>query len=67
MAPAPCQRPSANVNEIVLLTLMPIIAAASMSWAVARMALPDLVLLTRYVRAIRSGSVTMRTMKSAHE
>ena len=33
------------MNEIVLSTLMPIIAAASMSWAVARMALPDLVLL----------------------
>ncbi len=29
-----------NVNEIVRLTSMPIIAAASRSWAVARIAFP---------------------------
>ena len=42
---------SANVNEIVRLTLMPIIAAASGSCEVARIAFPCLVDLTSQVRA----------------
>ena len=45
---APASAPAImNVNEIVRLTLMPIIALASMSCAVARIALPCRVRCTR--------------------
>ena len=44
-----------NVNEIVRLTLMPIIAAASWSWAVARIALPCFVERTSQVRIEEHG------------
>ena len=41
---APASAPATrNVNEIVRLTSMPIIAAASLSWAVARIAFPRFV------------------------
>jgi hypothetical protein len=54
------------VNEIVRLTLMPIIAEASVSWAVARIALPCRVLFTSQVRSTSTGSVTSTTNSCCH-
>jgi hypothetical protein len=51
------------VNEIVRLTLIPIIAAASWSWATARMPLPCLVERTSQVR-ISSTGIVIRTTQS---
>ena len=47
----------ANVIEIVRLTSMPIIAAASLSWATARIAFPCFVDVTNQVRSASTGSV----------
>jgi len=54
--------PSANVIEIVRFTLIPIIAEASRSWAVARIAFPCLVDLTIQVRMSSTGMVTRMTV-----
>ena len=68
MVPAAPARPPAirNVNEIVRLTLMPIIAAASLSCAVARIALPWRVRCTSQSRRSRTGAVTTRTISFSH-
>ena len=64
---APASPPaSANVNEIVRLTLMPIIAAASGSCEVARIALPCLVDLTSHVSASSTGIVIRMTASLFH-
>ena len=55
-----------NVNEIVRLTSIPIIAAASLSWAVARIALPWRVYRTSQTRPSRTGTVTTRTNSRSH-
>ena len=52
------------MNEIVRSTLIPIIAEASRSWAVARMALPGLVEFTSQVSASSVGIVITRTIRS---
>ena len=44
-----------NVNVIVLLTLIPIIAAASLSWATARIAFPCFVFWTSQTSGTASG------------
>ena len=54
------------MNEIVRLTLMPIIAAASLSWATARIALPDLVRCTSQTSASSVGIVTTKTISWFH-
>ena len=62
--PAPASAPaSAKVKEIVRLTLMPIIAEASRSCDVARIALPWRVEVTSHVSATSTGTV-MRTTAS---
>ena len=53
--------PSANVNAIVRLTSMPISRAASVSWAVARIALPWRVLRTTSTSASSTGMVISTT------
>src|ERR687896_2520220 len=53
----------AKVMEIVRLTLIPIIAAASGSWATARIALPWRVYVTNHVSSASTGSV-MTTIAS---
>ena len=55
-----------NVNEIVRLTLIPIIAAASWSWATARIPLPCFVDLTSQVRMSRTGMVVRMTTSWFH-
>ena len=55
-----------NVNEIVRLTLMPIIAAASRSCAVARIAFPCFVRSTSHMSAKSTGNVTRTTMNFSH-
>src|SRR3954471_19892005 len=50
-----CRR---KATEIVRLTFIPIIAAASLSCATARIALPCLVFRMKYERPISSGTVT---------
>src|SRR3954471_24831654 len=52
-----------NVNEIVRFTLMPIIAAASWSCAVARIALPWRVFWTSQMRRNRIGNVVTATIR----
>ena len=54
--------PTANVNEMVLLTLMPMRRAASISSETARMALPSLVFWTRNVRTSMDSTVTTSVM-----
>jgi hypothetical protein len=53
---------SANVTEIVRLTLIPIIAAASRSCAIARIPFPCRVCDTNHVSASSAGTVISRTM-----
>ena len=61
--PTPASAPAMrNVNEIVRLTSMPIIAAASLSWAVARIALPCRVYWTSHTSTISTGTVTRTTI-----
>ena len=55
-----------NVNEIVRLTSMPIIAAASRSCAVARIALPCRVRCTSHINASNTGTVIRTTMSFSH-
>jgi hypothetical protein len=52
-----------KVNEIVRLTSMPIIAAASLSCAVARIALPCLVYWTSHMSSTSTGTVTSTTKR----
>ena len=52
-----------NVTEIVRLTLIPIIADASVSWATARIAFPCRVERTNQVRT-RSTGMTIRNTAS---
>ena len=54
--------PTAKVKEMVLLTLMPISRAASISSETARMALPSLVFWTRKVRTSMDSTVTASVM-----
>ena len=55
--------PTAKVNEIVELTLMPMRRAAPMSSETARMALPSLVFCTTSVSATVAAMVT-RTVRT---
>ena len=55
-----------NVKEIVRLTLMPIIAAASRSCAVARIALPCRVRCTSHISASSTGTVIITTISFSH-
>src|SRR5215208_4570741 len=58
IAADPASAPAiANVIEIVRLTLMPIIAEASVSWATARIAFPCFVERTNQVSRISTGIV----------
>ena len=57
---------SAKVNVIVRLTLMPMIAAASGSCDVARMALPWRVDFTSHVKSRSTGTVTSTTKNASH-
>ena len=68
MTPAAPARPPAmrNVNEIVRLTSMPIIAAASLSCAVARIALPCRVYWTSHTSSTSTGTVTRTTNSRSH-
>ena len=50
------------MNEIVPLTLIPIIAAASWSWAVARIAFPCFVRWTSHISIASTGSVATPTI-----
>ena len=56
---------SMNVNVIVRLTLMPMIAAASGSCEVARIAFPCRVDLTSQLRTTSTGAVTSTTKNSS--
>ena len=60
------QPSSKTVNAIVRSTSMPIIAAASRSCAVARIALPRRVRWTRKVSPARTGTVITRTISLFH-
>ncbi len=55
-----------NVKEIVRLTSIPIIAAASRSCAVARIALPCRVYCTSHIRSSRTGIVMTTTISFSH-
>ena len=54
------------MNEIVRLTLIPIIAAASRSCAVARIAFPCRVRCTSHMSAKSTGTVNRMTMNLFH-
>jgi hypothetical protein len=59
--------PTANVNEMVLFTLMPMRRAAPMSSDTARMALPSLVFCTRIVSTMVEMAVTTMVMMAFAE
>ena len=68
MPAAPASAPaSRNVTEIVRFTSMPIIADASVSWAVARIAFPCFVELTNHESTSSSGITMISTDALLHE
>ena len=54
------------MTEIVRLTLIPIIADASVSWATARIAFPWRVELTNQLRTASAGTMIARAITSFH-
>ena len=56
--------PMKKVRMIVFSTLIPIAWAVSRSWAVARIALPQSVRVTKYWSASMSGTVAPTTSRS---
>ena len=67
-APTPASAPaSANVNEIVRFTSMPMIAAASGSCDVARIAFPCFVVFTSQLSSTSTGAVTSTTKNWSQE